>query len=63
MSGKSSMFTSFIDTTNFPFVTLADRSKSQVLGHRVVSPIPNLLLSSILYVPNFPINLLYISTN
>ena len=28
MSGKSSMFTSFVDTTDLPFVTLADGSKS-----------------------------------
>ena len=57
MSGKSSMFTSFVDTTDLPSVTLADGSKSQVLGHGVVSPIPNLSLSSVLYVPKFLINL------
>lgn len=59
MTGTLSSLTSFNRFSSFMNVQLADGRVSP--GHGTVSPVPSLFLSSVLFVPHFPMSLLSIS--
>ena len=60
MTGNPNLFTTFESQTS-SLVTLADGSKSTVLGLGTVHPTPLLSLSSVLNLPNFSFNLVSVS--
>ena len=61
MTGNSSLFTTFQPHPSPSTVTLADGSKSCVLGLDTINPIPLIPLTSILSLPHFSFNLIYVS--
>lgn len=61
MTGMSSIFTSYHVNSKKVKVHMADGSYHSIVGHQDISTTSNLLLSSILHVPNFTLNLLAIS--
>ena len=61
MTGNSSLFSTFQPHTSAPTVTLADGSKSRVLGSGSVNPTPLISLSSVLSLPELSFNLISVS--
>ena len=61
MTGNSSLFSTFQSHTSAPTVTLADGSKSRVLGSGSVNPTPLISLSSVLSLPELSFNLISVS--
>ena len=61
MTSSSSLFTTFQSHHSISIVTLADGSKSCVLGYGIINPTPLILLTSILSLPHFSFNLIYVS--
>ncbi|XP_071900983.1 uncharacterized protein [Coffea arabica] len=61
MTGNSSLFSTFQPHTSAPTVTLADGSKSRVLGSSSVNPTPLISLSSVLSLPELSFNLISVS--
>ena len=61
MTGTSSLLSDLEQSSILPNVTLADGSAITVSGLGTANLSPNLSLSSILYIPDFPFNLLLIS--
>ena len=61
MIGTSSLLFDLEQSSSFPNVTLANGSATTVFGLGTANLSPNLSLSSVLYIPDFPFNLLSIS--
>ena len=61
MTGNSSLFSTFQSHPSTSSVTLADGSQSCVLGLGTIFPTPSLPLSSVLNLPNFSFNLIFVS--
>ncbi|XP_071923252.1 uncharacterized protein [Coffea arabica] len=61
MTGNSSLFSTFQPHTSASIVTLADGSKSRVLGSGSVNPTPLISLSSVLSLPELSFNLISMS--
>ena len=61
ISGNKDLFSSVTFLSPLPTITLANGSQTIAEGIGSVCPLPSLHLTSLLYVPNFPFNLIYIS--
>ena len=61
MTGNSRLFITFMSHPTTSTVTLADGSTSCVLGSRKIHPTPLITLTSILSLPQFSFNLIYVS--
>ena len=61
MTGNSSLFTTFQSHPSTSTVTLADGSTSCVLGSGTIHPTPLIPLTSVLSLPQFSFNLIYVS--
>ena len=61
ISGNKDLFSSLNFQSPLPTITLANGSQTIAKGIGSVCPLPSLPLTSILYVPNFPFNLISIS--
>ena len=61
ISNDKSLFINLEKQATKSFVTLADASKSHIMGKCCVSLNPNCSVSSTFYIPDFPMNLLSIS--
>ena len=61
MIGNSSLFSTFQSQSSPSTVTLADGSHSCVLGSGTIVPTPSIPLTSVLSLPNFSFNLIYVS--
>ena len=61
MTGKSSLFSTFQSQPSPSTVTLADGSHSCVLGSGTIVPTPSIPLTSVLSLPNFSFNLMFVS--
>ena len=59
--GNSSLFTTFQSHPYTPIVTLADGSKSRVLGSGTINSTPLIPLTSVLSLPHFSFNLISVS--
>lgn len=57
MTGKSSIFSNHSNMSKHSYIIVTNSSTSQVLGEGMVYPVLNFSLSSMLYIPNFPVNL------
>ena len=61
ISGNKDLFSSLTFPSPLPIITLANGSQTIDKGIGSVYPLPFLPLTSVLYVPNFPFNLISIS--
>ena len=61
MTGNSSLFSTFQSQPSPSTVTLANGSHSCVLGLDTIVPTPSIPLTSVLSLPNFSFNLMYVS--
>ena len=61
ISGKKDLFSSLTTTTTLPTVTLANGSQTMAKGIGLAHPLPPLPLTSVLYTPECPFNLISIS--
>ena len=61
MTGSSGLFSDLKQSNSLPNVTLADGLATTVSGLGTANLSPNLFLSSVLYIPDIPFNLLPIS--
>ena len=61
ISGNKYLFSSLTITSPLPMITLANGSQTMAKGIGSVSHIPSILLTSVLYAPDSPFNLLSIS--
>ena len=61
ISGNKDLFSSLTFPSPLPIITLANGSQTIAKGIGSVCPLPSLPLTSVLYVPNFPFNLISIS--
>ena len=61
ISGNKDLFSSLTFPSPLPTITLVNGSQIMVKGIGSVCPLPSLPLTSVLYVPNFPFNLISIS--
>ena len=61
ISGNKDLFSSVTFPSPLPTITLANGSQTIVKGIGSVCSLPSLPLTSVLYVPNFPFNLISIS--
>ena len=61
MSGSSDLFSAYTPSSGQDKVRIADGTISSVSGKGLIHAIASLLLSSVLHIPNFSINLLSLS--
>ena len=61
ISGNKDVFSSLTFPPSLPTITLANGSHAMAKGIGSACPIPSLPLCSVLYVPDFPFNLISIS--
>ncbi|RVX19942.1 Retrovirus-related Pol polyprotein from transposon TNT 1-94 [Vitis vinifera] len=61
LSGNKHLFSSITTTSTLPTVTLANGSQTMAKGIGLVLPLPSLSLTSVLYTPECPFNLISIS--
>ena len=61
MTGNSSLFTTFQSHPSISTVTLTDGSTSCILGSRTIHPTSLITLTSVLSLPRFSYNLIYVS--
>ncbi|RVW41993.1 Retrovirus-related Pol polyprotein from transposon TNT 1-94 [Vitis vinifera] len=61
LSGNKDLFSSITTTTDLPTVTLANGSQTVAKGIGLALPLPSLPLTSVLYTPECPFNLISIS--
>ena len=61
ISSNKDFFSSLTITSPLPMITLANGSQTLAIGIGSTSPFPSIPLTSILYLPNSPFNLLSIS--
>ena len=61
ISSNKDLFSSLTFSSPLPTITLANGSQTIAKGIGSVCPLPSLPLTSVLYVPNFPLNLIFIS--
>ena len=61
ITGNKDLFSSLTFSSPLPTITLANGSQTIAKGIGKVCPLPSLPLISVLYVPNFPFNLISIS--
>ena len=61
ISGNKDLFSSLTFSSPLPTITLANGSQTIAKSIGSVCPLPSFLLTSVLYVPNFPFNLISIS--
>ena len=61
MTGNSCLFTTFQSHPSTSTITLADGSKSCVLGSGTINPTPLIPLTFVLSLPHFSFNLIYLS--
>ncbi|RVX14359.1 Retrovirus-related Pol polyprotein from transposon TNT 1-94 [Vitis vinifera] len=61
LSGNKDLFSSITTTSNLPTVTLANGSQTVAKGIGLALPLPSLPLTSVLYTPECPFNLISIS--
>ena len=61
ISGNKDLFSSLTFSSPLPTITLANGSQTIAKGIYSVCPLPSLPLTFMLYVPNFPFNLISIS--
>jgi hypothetical protein len=62
MIGTSNLFTSYTPCSGKDRVRVADGSTVPITGHRSIKCTNTLSLSSVLHVPNFPVNMLSVSS-
>ncbi|RVW58902.1 Retrovirus-related Pol polyprotein from transposon RE2 [Vitis vinifera] len=61
LSGNKDLFSSITTTSALPTVTLANGSQTVAKGIGLALPLPSLPLTSVLYTPECPFNLIFIS--
>nr|CAN80547.1 hypothetical protein VITISV_010898 [Vitis vinifera] len=61
LSGNKDLFSSITTTSDLPIVTLANGSQTVAKGIGLALPLPSLPLTSVLYTPECPFNLISIS--
>ena len=61
MTSNSSLFSTFQSQPSPSTITLADGSYSCVLGSDTIVPTPSIPLTSVLSLPNFSFNLMFVS--
>ncbi|RVW88769.1 Retrovirus-related Pol polyprotein from transposon RE1 [Vitis vinifera] len=61
LSGNKDLFSSITTTSDLPTVTLANGSQTMAKGIGLALPLPSLPLTSVLYTPECPFNLISIS--
>ena len=61
VSGNEDLFSSFTITSSLPMITLANGSQTMAKGISSACPLPSVPLTSVLYVPNSPFNMISIS--
>ena len=61
ISGNKDLFSSLTTTSTLPTVTLANGSQTMAKGIGLAHPLPSLPLTSVLYTPECPFNLISIS--
>ena len=61
ISGNKDLFSSLTFSSPLPTITLVNGSQTIAKSIGLACPLPSLLLSSVLYVPDFPSNLISIS--
>ncbi|RVW27700.1 Retrovirus-related Pol polyprotein from transposon RE2 [Vitis vinifera] len=61
ISGNKHIFSSITTTSTLPTVTLANGSQTMAKGIGLAHPLPSLPLHSVLYAPECPFNLIFIS--
>ncbi|RVX10877.1 Retrovirus-related Pol polyprotein from transposon TNT 1-94 [Vitis vinifera] len=61
ISGNKNIFSSITTTSTLPTVTLANGSQTMAKGFGFAHPLPSLPLYSVLYAPECPFNLIFIS--
>ena len=61
ISGNKDLFSSLTFPTPLPTITLTNGSQTIAKGIGTACPLPSLPLTSVLYVPDFPFNLISIS--
>ena len=60
MSGNKDLFSSLKITLPLPTITLANETQTMAKGIGSACPFPSLSLTSVLYVPDSPFNLIFI---
>ena len=61
LSGNKDLFSSLTITSPLPMITLANGTQTMAKGIESTCPLPSLPLTFVLYVPDFPFNLISIS--
>ena len=61
LSGNKNLFSSLTITSPLPVITLANGTQTMAKGIGSANPLPSLSLSSVLYVPDSPFNLISVS--
>ena len=61
LSGNKNLFSSLTITSPLPMIALANGTQTMAKGIRSACPLPSLPLTSVLYVPDSPFNLISIS--
>ena len=61
ISGHKSLFSKLSSPSMFPLVTLTNGSHTEVKGIGETHPVPFISLSSVLFIPNCPYNLISVS--
>jgi hypothetical protein len=62
MTGSSKSFSSYTPRSGKERVRIADGSSAPIMGSGTISCTPSMSLSHILHVPNFPVDLLSVSS-
>ena len=62
MTGSSNLFSSYTPRSGRDRVRIADGSSAPIMGCGTINCTPSLSLSSVLHVPNFPVDLLSVSS-
>ena len=61
LSGNKDLFSSLTITSPLSMITLANGSQTMAKGIGLACPLPSVPLTYVLYVPNCPFNMIYIS--
>ena len=61
LSGNKDLLSSLTITSPLPMITLANGTQTMAKGIESACPFPSLPLTSVLYVPDSPFNIIYVS--
>ena len=61
LSGNKDLFSSLTITSPLPMITLVNGTQTMAKGIESASPLPSLPLTSVIYVPNSPFNIIYVN--